>query len=441
MRRAQPRNEQGGALVVALVMLTVIGLMVGAALTYSSTSLSASNNASAPTARRSTRPTARSRARSNTSATTPRCRATSSARPAFRASTVTPIPRPARSRSTPAHRTTPSSTKATFAPSCSHSARPRPTASSRPQRRRGHRRPRVVELQDRPREPDAHGHERPVASGHGAAATGPTTSRCRLASPRCATPARTRHSQWQAQGRARPRRSIARPRRRLAAREAAPASFIQPAFPGLYRQQDDVAARRLLRRRRVLRQAQRVRQRHAEPGRLLPQLPGRQGRMASSTTTSSARACDASGQGVQIVFADSAHIKLSGTLTLPCGRSATPTGPNIALYGLKSDIAGPERRATRCDRLARRIDVDACVRTPPGDDHDGRHELPAGRNDRKRRARPGHVGFGRGDRTQPDRRTPAASRSSCASRTERTTTRRLRAHSSKPRDGSRAPSP
>ena len=52
-------------------------------------------------------------------------------------------------------------------------------------------------------------------------------------------------------------------------------------------------------------------------------------------------ACDASGQGVQIVFADSAHIKLSGTLTLPCGRSATPNGPNIALYGLKSDIAGP----------------------------------------------------------------------------------------------------
>ena len=44
MRGKQPRNEQGSALVMALVMLTVIGLMVGAALTYSSTSLRASNN-------------------------------------------------------------------------------------------------------------------------------------------------------------------------------------------------------------------------------------------------------------------------------------------------------------------------------------------------------------------------------------------------------------
>ena len=48
VRGKQPRNEQGSALVMALVMLTVIGLMVGAALTYSSTSLRASNNAIRP---------------------------------------------------------------------------------------------------------------------------------------------------------------------------------------------------------------------------------------------------------------------------------------------------------------------------------------------------------------------------------------------------------
>ena len=48
MRGEQPQNEQGSALVMALVMLTVIGLMVGAALTYSSTSLHASNNSIRP---------------------------------------------------------------------------------------------------------------------------------------------------------------------------------------------------------------------------------------------------------------------------------------------------------------------------------------------------------------------------------------------------------
>ena len=86
---------------------------------------------------------------------------------------------------------------------------------------------------------------------------------------------------------------------------------------------DDAAARRLLRRRRVLRpRLNALRQRHAEPGRLLPQLPRRQGRMATRHERRRP-ACDASGQGVQIVFADSAHIKLSGTLTIPCGRSAT----------------------------------------------------------------------------------------------------------------------
>jgi hypothetical protein len=56
-------------------------------------------------------------------------------------------------------------------------------------------------------------------------------------------------------------------------------------------------------------------------------------------TTDVTGLCDAAGQGVQLVFADSAHIKLSGTLTIPCGRSATTNGPLIALYGLKAGIA------------------------------------------------------------------------------------------------------
>ena len=37
--------------------------------------------------------------------------------------------------------------------------------------------------------------------------------------------------------------------------------------------------------------------------------------------------CDAGGQGVELVFADSAHIKLSGTLTIPAPAGARhPTG-------------------------------------------------------------------------------------------------------------------
>jgi hypothetical protein len=49
--------------------------------------------------------------------------------------------------------------------------------------------------------------------------------------------------------------------------------------------------------------------------------------------------CDAGGQGAQLVFADSAHIRISGTLTIPCGRKATTDGPMIALFGLKNGVA------------------------------------------------------------------------------------------------------
>jgi hypothetical protein len=49
--------------------------------------------------------------------------------------------------------------------------------------------------------------------------------------------------------------------------------------------------------------------------------------------------CDGTGQGAQLVFADSAHILLSGTLTIPCGRKATTDGPLIAMFGLKNGVA------------------------------------------------------------------------------------------------------
>src|SRR4029077_10185179 len=49
--------------------------------------------------------------------------------------------------------------------------------------------------------------------------------------------------------------------------------------------------------------------------------------------------CDASGQGTQLVFADSAHVTLSGTLTIPCGRKATADGPLIGIFGLKAGVA------------------------------------------------------------------------------------------------------
>ena len=103
---------------------------------------------------------------------------------------------------------------------------------------------------------------------------------------------------------------------------AAPASLVAAGVPRVRVEQDDAATRRLLQRRRVLRQDERVRRRHAEPGRLLPRT-SRPATTSGSLDTNVTGACDASGQGVQIVFADSAHVKLSGTLTIPCGRSAT----------------------------------------------------------------------------------------------------------------------
>ena len=66
---------------MALVMLTVVGLLVGAALTYSGTSLRTTNNCLPPEPRLAVRSRQRDPGRDrNTSATTPRCRATCSDR-------------------------------------------------------------------------------------------------------------------------------------------------------------------------------------------------------------------------------------------------------------------------------------------------------------------------------------------------------------------------
>ena len=285
VRGTQPRNEQGSALVMALVMLTVIGLMVGAALTYSSTSLRATTT-HPPEPRVALRSRQRDPGRDRIHPRQPRDverRARLALPPE-----LLPLHRSQgrRGHVDACPQTTPSSTKATSAPSCSHSARPRPTASSGPQRRREHRRPRVVELQDRPRNPThmvmnagrvwAWGScNRPgnieMPPGVAAGCNASTNLNSRVASPRSRSIRPIPRSATSPTG---------SPRRRRIVHTA--------GVPGLYRRTHDVAARRLLRRRRVLRQAQRVRQRHAEPGRLLPQLPGRQGRLGS-TRTSSAR--------------------------------------------------------------------------------------------------------------------------------------------------------
>ena len=208
--------------------------------------------------------------------------------------------------------------------------------------------------------------------------------------------------------------------------EAAPASFMQPAFPvctadnmtlqpGVYYDGDEFSTK--------LNACDNV---TLSPGVYYLNFPAGKDEWGLDNNVVGP-ACDASGQGVQIVFADSAHIKLSGTLTLPCGRSATPTGPNIALYGLKSDIVGPgaqsytlrpvarpRRRRLRSHRLA-------------GDDHEGRApNYPQDGNDSKRCAAQDRVGFRRARPDSTKSAIPAASRSRCASRTKRTTTRRLR---------------
>ena len=145
--------------------------------------------------------------------------------------------------------------------------------------------------------------------------------------------------------------------------EAAPASFIQPAFPvctansmtlqpGVYYDGDEFSTK--------LNACDNV---TLSPGVYYLNFPAGKDEWGLDNNVVGP-ACDASGQGVQIVFADSAHIKLSGTLTLPCGRSATPTGPNIALYGLKSDIAGPGAQSYTLRPTWRDHGVDACVRTP-----------------------------------------------------------------------------
>ena len=289
MRGTQPRNEQGSALVMALVMLTVIGLLVGAALTYAARACARPTTPSARTARRSTQPTARSRARSSTSATTPRCRATSSARSAspnfyrytdpkvgdvtvdacpqydsliyegsFRAVLLT--------LGETATDGIISATTATWTSAATCGRTPRSISRTRRTwSMNGGRvwawgscnRPGNIEMPpgvaaglQRQHEPDS------------------------VAKPKVALD---------------PADPIARPRRRLAARGGAgivraagvPGLYVPNTMtlqPGVYYGGDEFSD-----------QDQRVRQRHAEPRRLLPQLPGRRRRMGASTRTSSAR--------------------------------------------------------------------------------------------------------------------------------------------------------
>jgi hypothetical protein len=60
----------------------------------------------------------------------------------------------------------------------------------------------------------------------------------------------------------------------------------------------------------------------------------------SRTLTAS---CDGSGQGAQLAFARKSRMNVTGTLNIPCGRRATASGPRIAMYGLNTDMgaSGP----------------------------------------------------------------------------------------------------
>jgi Tfp pilus assembly protein PilX len=126
---------------------------------------------------------------------------------------------------------------------------------------------------------------------------------------------------------------------------AAPTSFVQPAFPacignnltltpGVYYDGDEFSAKTNACATTTL-----------SPGVYYLDFPAGKDEWALNKDV--VGQCAADGQGVQLVFADSAHIKLSGTLTIPCGRQATPSGPHIALYGLKTDItSGPAQSWT-----------------------------------------------------------------------------------------------
>ena len=364
--------------------------------------------------------------------TTPRCRATSSGPPASRTSTATrPQGRRGHGRRLPAERLPHLRRRLPRRPP--HLGETEDDGITRPQRRRRHRRPRLVELQHRLDNPT-----HMVMKAGRVWAWDASSGRATSSTPPGLSPLQREHEAANS-GAGKPKVALdpADPSLDHVAdwqpAEAAPASFVRPTSlvpptmtlqPGVYYDGDEFSTKL------------NVRQRHAEPRRLLPQLPRRQGRMALDKNVVGP-ACDVSGQGVQIVFADSAHIKLSGTLTLPCGRM-TSTGPNIALYGLKTDIAGPGAQSytlrptgatsttmpafaplpatiTTAARLTRRTERPQTLRSP--------------RTRRPRSWRPDSTNRG----------SPVASRSSCESRTERTTTRHLRAHSSKQLTARRAP--
>ena len=192
MRGKQPQNEQGSALVMALVMLTVIGLLVGAALTYSSTSLRASNNSIRPNraslyAADSALQGAIEYVRDNPEMSND----------VLGAALPSELLQVQRSQGRHCHRRRVPAVglphlRGQLPRGAAHArSHRRRRHLSRPQRRRGRRRPRLVQLAHQPQQPDPHGHERRSGLGLGQLRPAEQHRDAPRASRRSATRART----------------------------------------------------------------------------------------------------------------------------------------------------------------------------------------------------------------------------------------------------------
>ena len=309
MRDTQPRDEQGSALVIALVMLTVVGLMVGAALTYSRhepahapTTAYRPNRASlyaADSAIQGAIEYVRDNPEMATDVLGSRCicrTSTSYTDPKVGVVSVDACPQSDSLIYEGSFRAVllTLGTTATDGIILGHNGDVNVGGHVWSNSK--------IDLSATRRTWSMNG----GGSGHGVACNRPGNIEMptRASSPICnasTNPLRRR----QAQGRARPGRSRRSATSPTGGPPAAPASLVQPAIPalrcrttmtlqpGVYYSGDEFSD-----------QDQRVRQRHAEPGRLLPRLPGRRRRVEPRQRTSTGT-CDASGQGVQIVFADS----------------------------------------------------------------------------------------------------------------------------------------
>ena len=300
MRGKQPRNEQGSALVMALVMLTLIGLLVGAALNYSDTSLRASNNNIRPNhaslyAADSAIQGAIEYIRDNPEMSSDVLG--SGCLPAF-------------------YRYTDPKVGDVTVDAC-------PQDDSLIYE--GAFRAVLLTLGQTDDDGiflahngnvDVGGHvwsnshldlnnpTHMVMNGGRVWAWGSCNRPANILMPAGVTPDLQRQHElavrWgQAQGRARPGRSLARPRRRLAA--GGRARVLDPAdVPRVRVEQDDVATRRLLQRRRALQHDELVRRRHAEPGRLLPELPGRRRHLGPREERDRRVRCERSGRRARV---------------------------------------------------------------------------------------------------------------------------------------------